>query len=170
MNDTAAYWLTRAYLLARDESDDPHTQNAAILINRHNLVIGAGANTFPAGVILDSTRTAGPIKYSYMEHAERNAIYEAAKAGRRIEGGTLYVAWAACTDCARAIIQSGITSLVRHQPAWAPEASETWAESISIADRMMSEAGIEILTYTDPLPDAPDVMRHGRVWSPSQAV
>lgn len=166
MNDIVDY-LTRAYLIAADESDDPHTQNGAILINQHGLVLGEAANAFPDGVILDSTRMAGPIKYSYMEHAERNAIYQAAKVGRRIKGSTLYAAWAACTDCARAIIQSGVATLVRHHPEWMPSPSEEWVESISIADQMMSEAGIEIITYSEALPDAPDVMRHGKIWSPS---
>ena len=166
MNDIVDY-LTQAYLIARHESDDPSTQNGAVLLDAHGLTLGEAANTFPKGVVLDPSRLSGPIKYSYMEHAERNAIYEAARNGRMIEGGTLYAAWAACTDCARAIIQSGVATLVRHQPAWAPDASEEWAESIDIADRMMSEAGIKIITYSEALPDAPDVMRHGKIWSPS---
>lgn len=42
-----------------------------------------------------------PTKYSFFEHAERNAIFTAARHGIRTEGATLYVQALPCVDCAR---------------------------------------------------------------------
>ena len=42
-----------------------------------------------------------PVKYMYFEHAERNAIFTAARHGIRTEGATLYVQALPCVDCAR---------------------------------------------------------------------
>jgi len=47
-----------------------------------------------------------------MEHAERNAIYNAARHGTQMEGCTLYVELLPCMDCARAIVQAGIREVV----------------------------------------------------------
>ena len=161
--------LTETYWLAAQWSDDPSTQNGAILCGKKGLMLSTGVNTLPRGVKVTADRTIAPIKYSYMEHAERNAIYAAARAGKSVENTTLYAAWAACTDCARAIIQSGVKVVIRHQSPFAPEVTEEWAESIRIADEMMSEAGVILSSYKHPLPKAPNVLRHGKVWSPSRS-
>jgi dCMP deaminase len=47
-----------------------------------------------------------------MEHGERNAIYNAARMGAKLEGCSLYVLGPPCADCARAIIQSGIIEVI----------------------------------------------------------
>lgn len=49
--------------------------------------------------------------------------------------------WAACADCARAIIMAGITKLI----TLPREESERWDDSIKIADTMMKEAKIEVI-------------------------
>lgn len=53
-----------------------------------------------------------PDKYSYMEHSERNAIYNAARHGIEINGCTFYVTGFPCIDCLRAMVQSGATKIV----------------------------------------------------------
>lgn len=75
----------------------------------------AGYNGFPRNV--NDTieyRHDRPLKYEFTEHAERNAIYNAARVGVPLSGCTLYLNWwpLPCADCARAVIQSGITSVV----------------------------------------------------------
>ena len=44
-------------------------------------------------------------------HAERNAIYAAAREGIRLEGSTIFTPGLPCPDCARAIIQAGIVEI-----------------------------------------------------------
>jgi len=57
-----------------------------------------------------------PAKYRWTEHAERNAIFSAARMGVSIVGATMYLPWFPCAECARAIVQSGIGALVAYQP------------------------------------------------------
>jgi len=55
-----------------------------------------------------------PAKYQYVEHAERQAIYNAAFLGVSLRGATAYLSWEprVCVSCARAVIQSGVAELV----------------------------------------------------------
>ena len=48
---------------------------------------------------------------SDVEHAERNLIYYAARKGIPLEGSILFVTHAPCIDCARAILNAGITEV-----------------------------------------------------------
>jgi len=94
-----------------------------------------------------SERRQRPAKYQWTEHAERSAIYDAARRGISTDGTTIYVPWLACADCGRAIVLSGIKRAVRHhipQHDLRPD----WAASIAIADQMFSETGIEVVEYT----------------------
>lgn len=50
------------------------------------------------------------------EHAERNAIYRAARKGISIEGCNVYSTDSPCVGCARGIVQSGITKVFYARP------------------------------------------------------
>lgn len=50
------------------------------------------------------------------EHAERNAIYWAARRGVSIEGAIIHTTDSPCGGCARGIIQSGIQRVVYARP------------------------------------------------------
>jgi dCMP deaminase len=141
MNDLD--YIKEAYLIAKDFSTDPSTQNGAILVDKDGPIVALGANHFPQGVKDIPERWVRPLKYSYVEHAERNAIYDAAKNGTATKGLVMYCPWFACTDCARAIIQAGITKVVGHDTPIHGEGSKSWQDSIKIANTMLDEAGIE---------------------------
>jgi len=147
-------------------SPDPSTQNAAVLISRDGEILEDTLvlNTFPEGVLVSEERWERPVKYHHVEHAERNAIYAAARVGIQTQGKILVCVWAACSDCARAIIQSGISCLVRYKDGGGADA---WDNSISIADTMMIEAGVEIITIEEPLEGFPALRRNGALWSTS---
>lgn len=153
MTDIDRDYLTEAYILARECSPDPSTQNGALLVDFNSsskgIVVASAVNRFPDGVDFVNERTVAPLKYEYFEHAERNVIYDAAKNGIATHGLTMYCAWAACADCARAIIQSGIAVLVRHDCAGASHGK--WADSIARADGMLQEAGVVVRTVTGKL-------------------
>mgnify|MGYP003511295398 CR=1 FL=1 len=53
---------------------------------------------------------------SISEHAERNAIAWAARYGLALEGCELHVTHMPCLECARSVINAGITRVVYHQP------------------------------------------------------
>lgn len=150
------------------QSPDPSTQNGAMLIHplAGQLFISLACNTFPQGVVPSADRLKRPAKYGYVEHAERRAIYTSARYGFHTSGLTMVAAWAACADCARAIAQAGIVQLVRHSPPADDKVSARWADSIEIGDTILRECGVEIIDVTDPIPEAPPILRDGRLWQP----
>lgn len=142
------FFLREACVHAAAFSTDPKTQNGAILVSRMGEVVMA-ANTTPP-IEIKPERLERPQKYLYIEHAERNAIYAAAKQGVRTDGATLYCPWFACADCARAIIQAGITRVVGHSIPWR-QTPDRWKESVKAADDMLAEAKIVCEYLHDPL-------------------
>ena len=92
-------------------SEDRDFQVGAVVVGPGHEVRSTGYNGLPRGVSdTDDTRFDRPSgeKFFWFEHAERNAIYNAARAGVAIAGCTIYVNRFPCADCARAIIQCGI--------------------------------------------------------------
>lgn len=155
-------WLLMAYQAAT-KSPDLSTQNGAVIVARDNIVLQA-CNELPKRVKITQERLERPLKYSYTEHAERNVIYEAARLGVSIQGCTMYAAWAACSDCARAIIQSGIAKVVTHKQMM-DGTPEHWKESIQAAMEMLKESGVEV-EFLDVVLNGPKVRFNGKVWTP----
>jgi dCMP deaminase len=135
-----------AYRIAENLSTDPSTQNGAILVNPHTgFIVSHGANHFPRCVKETPERWERPLKYSYVEHAERNCIYLAAQMGVPTNGIIMYCPWFACADCARAIIQAGIAEVVGHDynQDGSVGSSSRWTDSVEIGDQMLTEAGVK---------------------------
>lgn len=126
-------------------SKDPSTQVGAIIVGPDREVRSLGYNGLPRGVEDRPERySIRPEKYQWVEHAERNAIYNAARTGTPMQGCTIYLKWFPCTDCTRAIIQSGITQMVCAVP---DVDMPKWGADFKISLQMLEEAGIEVLTY-----------------------
>jgi len=159
--------LKIAYELA-EKSPDPSTQNGAILVREAGIsgyeIMSRGYNHFPEGVKYLSERWERPIKYSFIEHAERDSIFQAAKMGISTQGLIMVCSWSACDNCARAIIGSGIKRLVRHKQA-SDRSPENWKQNIVIADMMLREAGIEIIDY-DGIIGGLSIRHSGQTWNP----
>lgn len=160
MNDL--FYLRLAYEAALLNSTDPSTQNGVVLVldEDQNKLSSTkyltSANYFPNNVKESKERWDRPLKYSYVEHAERNVIYLAAKNGFKTDGSTMYCAWASCADCARAIIQAGIKKLVTHHDPYAENRfnqplSSMWKDSIKIALGMLEEAGVKVTWLDDKI-------------------
>lgn len=137
--------LKETYIYAYRYATDPSTQNAALILKDNN-VIACGANHFPKNVAESPARWERPLKYSYVEHAERNAIFDAVRRGVSTVGTTMVCPWFACDNCARAIIQAGIIEVIGHQSPvdWTPD---HWKDSINIALNMLKEAGVNFWFY-----------------------
>lgn len=131
--------LRDACLYAVRHSHDPDTQNGAVLVTASGTIYAA--NCVPPGLVRPEHRLARPLKYLYVEHAERAAIYAAAAAGVPTAGATLYCPWFACVDCARAIILAGIREVVG-LVAMRNATPARWLENVSLAERMLEEAGV----------------------------
>jgi dCMP deaminase len=140
--------MAEAYVYAKEHATDPSTQNGALIIDPWTQqVLAQGANHFPRGVQENDFRWERPQKYQFVEHAERNSIYDAAAKGIKTDGRWMICPWYACTDCARAIIQAKIKKVIGHQTTldWTPE---HWKDSIEVALNMLDEAGVEYTFWT----------------------
>lgn len=125
-------------------SKDPNTK-VGCLIMRDQQVLSVAWNEFPRGVKDTEERRQRPLKYKYTEHAERNAIYNAAARGVALVGSTMYLPYYPCSDCARGIICSGIRELVCHKPDFE---CPTWGQEFRIAADMLFEAEV-IVTFEE---------------------
>lgn len=153
--------LVEAYTTAT-KSPDPSSQCGASVFGANLGFIASECNTFTAGVDSSPEKLERPLKYSYVEHAERNAIYAAARIG--IPPEIMVAPWAACTECARAIVQSGISILIRHKQA-SDRSPERWLESIKFADDLLLAGGVEIIEFDGHLA-APAIMHCEELWTP----
>lgn len=141
--------LFRQCWRAAQASPDLSTQNGVVIASSQGR-IHYGCNTLPHGLAATPERLERPLKYAFTEHAERNAVYEAAYTGTPCRGATMVALWAACADCARAIVQSGIVELVRH--GWFLDHSpDRWKESIAQGDVILIAGGVEITRYDGPI-------------------
>lgn len=156
--------LALAYSIAL-KSPDPSTQNAALIVDKDGEILIAEYNKFPDGVLYSKERWERPLKYKIIEHAERNACYFAAKHGISTNGLTMVCPWATCSDCARAIIQSGIKRLVTHKQAF-DRSPDFWREEIDTALVMLKEAGVEVIFYDGEIGTDLSVLHSGIMWSP----
>lgn len=157
--------LSVAYKVAQD-SPDPSTQVGALLYSiGDRRIISWGCNEFPAGLEVTPERLERPLKYTFIEHAERNAIFGVVSQRIACPSDTIMVGtWAACADCARAIVQAGIKVLVRHDNI-NDHAPDHWKESVSLADEILEAGGVTIIDYRGTVPADP-IRHNGMMWNP----
>jgi dCMP deaminase len=101
-------------ILSGKRSKDPSTQVGACIVDEDNKIVGVGYNGFPKGCSDDEfpwEREGSFLetKYPFVMHAEQNAILNSIK---NLKGCTIYVGLFPCNECAKAIIQSGITKVI----------------------------------------------------------
>lgn len=119
-------------------SKDPSSKVGAILVDKKRRIIGTGYNGFARGVYdIRDRYNDRDLKYKFVCHAEVNCILNAIKS---TEGSTLYCTMFSCNECAKVIIQAGITRLVSSPPL-----DERWQASYDISKTMFNEAGVEYL-------------------------
>ena len=137
-------WINRYFELAREVSSwskDPSTKIGATIIGAQGQVISNGYNGFPRGINDSPERyNDRPLKYKYVVHAENNAIFNAIHNGASTVGASIFVVGIpVCHECAKAIIQCGITHVYVEAIS-----NDRWTESTDLALSMFKEAGIEV--------------------------
>ena len=126
-------------------SKDPHTQLGCVIVGPNHEIRSTGYNSFPRGIRDDAPeRLARPAKYLWIEHAERNAICNAARAGTATQGCTIFVEIMPCMDCARAIVQAGIVEVVISAGRMAEYSSEYYNEHFGMVETLFGEAGVGV--------------------------
>lgn len=139
MSDWDARWISLCQLIAT-WSKDRSRQVGAVIVDSRNNVVSLGWNGFPRGVNDNiEERHSRPIKYMVTEHSERNALYNAAAKGVSPVGCKMYLQWYPCADCARAIIQCGISEVICVEPDWN---DLTYKEDFKMTRDMFIESGV----------------------------
>jgi len=103
------YFMSLA-LVTSLKSKDQSTQVGAVIIDNHTKkVVSSGYNGFPRYVDDNKIPQTRPEKYLYVVHAELNAILHAERA---LHDCTLYVTVFPCSECMKAVIQTGMKKVV----------------------------------------------------------
>ncbi len=136
------YFLGLAKFVSQ-KSKDESTKIGAVIVGPDNEVRSTGYNSFPRGMNDNlKERQERPEKYFWFEHAERNAIYNAARVGIPTKGCRIFLSCLTpCTDCARAIIQAGIVEVILGERA---SSQKKWDEEAKRSKQMFKEAGVAI--------------------------
>ena len=137
------YFMGVAKLSAM-RSKDPNTQAGACIVSDDNKILSMGYNGFPIGCSDDEfpwAREGDALnnKYFYTTHSELNAILN--YRGGSLEGAKIYVTLFPCNECAKAIIQAGIKTVVYASDKYAGTASTLASK------RMLRSAGVELIPY-----------------------
>ena len=130
------------------KSKDERTQIGAVIVGNDKEIVSTGYNSFPRGIDDNIVkRQKRPEKYFWFEHAERNAIYNAARIGVSTKGCTMYLSCSLpCADCARGIINAGITRIFCERVD-SMSKSPKWVESHERSWVMFEEAGVNVQFY-----------------------
>ena len=142
------YFRTLAHTV-KLKSKDENTQIGAVIVGKDKEIVSTGYNSFPRG-LKDNLRERQerPEKYYWFEHAERNAIYNAARIGVSTKGCTMYLSCGIpCSDCARGIINAGIIRIFCERGDITK--GKHWEENYERSWSMLEEAGINVQFYDD---------------------
>ncbi len=133
--------------LSGKRSKDPSTQVGSCIVSEDNKILSMGYNGFPKGCSDDEfpwskeTESTDPYnaKYLYATHSELNAILN--YRGGSLEGSKIYVTLFPCNECAKAIIQSGIKTIIYGEDKYAD------TPSVRASKRMLNAAGVRYYEY-----------------------
>ncbi|ACF07270.1 Deoxycytidylate deaminase [Metamycoplasma arthritidis] len=151
--DWDKYFMSLAKLSAM-RSKDPSTKVGACIVNTKNYIVSLGYNGMPTS--FNNTKINNDTqfpwdrpsnkddiinsKYTYVVHAEQNAIINANITSSHIEpGSTLYVTHSPCAMCAKLVVQSKIKKVV-YAEAYRSEADEFKASQL-----ILTTFGVEIV-------------------------
>jgi len=110
-------------------------------------MIATGYNGFPERISDSLDRYANrDFKLAAVVHAEKNALFNAAKNGSTTEDSTAYVTFHPCSQCAAALIQAGVARVICPDPHTAPE---RWRDNFLLANDLLYEAGLTVIYYQE---------------------
>eukprot|EP00605_Chrysophyceae_sp_TOSAG23-4_P002991 GSChrysophyteH1.ASY1.ANO1.3294.1 assembled CDS len=141
------FFMSTAFLSSM-RSKDPSTQVGACIVNKDKRIVGIGYNGFPKNCDDDAlpwarTSSSGDeldTKYPYVCHAEMNAILN--RNSSSLENCSIYVGLFPCNECAKMIIQSGITEVVYYSDKYKS------AKNMIASRILLDMAGVKQRQYT----------------------
>lgn len=125
-------------------SKDPNSQVGACIVDNNNKILSMGYNGFPIGCSDDEypwerEGDHWQTKYPFVVHSELNAILN--YKGGSLENTKLYVTLFPCNECAKAIIQAGIKTLIYDSDKYDGTPGNIASK------KMLKSAGIEVIKY-----------------------
>ena len=99
-------------------SKDPNTQVGAVIVEKDKRILSLGYNGLPAGMSDDEDvwnregEDELTLKYTYVCHAEENAILNYRGDFTALSNASIYVSLFPCNNCAKMIAQSGSKEVV----------------------------------------------------------
>ena len=134
-------------MLSAMRSKDNNRQVGACIVSPENKLLSMGYNGFPQGCSDDAfpwTKIHAEddpfnAKYFYSTHAELNAILN--YRGGSLEGCKLYVTLFPSNECAKALIQAGIRTLIYYSDKYGD------TPSTRASKRMLDAAGVRYYQY-----------------------
>jgi len=130
-------------LVTSQRSPDPSTQVGAYICDTMNRNLSTGYNSVPRGIDPESiswerqAEDEFDTKYPFIVHAERNAVLNAYGS---VHGAKLYVTIRPCHDCAKTIIQAGISEVI-----WLGDPKlDVWSRSVEEGDKLLRVAGVKV--------------------------
>lgn len=138
------YFMGVAHLSGM-RSKDPSTQVGACIVSNDNKILSMGYNGFPMGCSDDAfpwDREGEELdtKYPFVTHSELNAILN--YRGGSLEGTKIYVSLFPCNECAKAIIQAGIRTVVYDSDKYEGTPGNRASK------RMFDAAGVRYVPYS----------------------
>ncbi len=153
-----AYWTSR-------QSTDLSTKNGALLVTPNGEIVTGGVNSFTdEGQSQNPLNHKRPRKYKVTEHAERAAIYRAARHGIRTNGLIMICPWASCPDCARAIVLAGIPLVIGHKQAY-DKTPPRWLEEVAFGLEILRGGEVEYRMYDGEIGGVENLF-DGEIWYP----
>ena len=129
--------------LIAKKSKEPNTKVGSCVVDENNIIVGLGYNGFPRncddnefpwereGDVLD-------VKYTYVVHAEANAIMNANKS---VKNCRIYVSLFPCNECAKIIIQNEIKEVIYESDKYKD------VDIFKASRKMFKAAGIKLRRY-----------------------
>ena len=156
MNNNFSEWdikhLKHAEFMSTYSKDDS-VKVGCIIVGSMNEVLATGYNGFPRGIkemvngeLISERWHLRPDKYSWIEHAERNALYNSNLTGVSLLGSTAYINFEPqpCCDCLRGFIQSGIKRVVGIDREFTGQGKNVHYDLGNIGSQMLYESKLEV--------------------------
>ena len=137
--------------LSSMRSKDPSTQVGACIVGHDNRILSIGYNGAPNGFDdkkfpWDREGDMLNTKYAYVCHGEMNAILNYRGSRKDLENAKIYVDLFPCNECAKAVIQTGISEIVYADNKY----KDTIGCQASL--KMFELAGIKLRQYEGRIP------------------
>lgn len=131
-------------MLSGLRSKDPNTQVGACIVSNDNKILSMGYNGLPNGCNDDDfpwDREGDFLdtKYPFVTHSELNAILN--YRGGSLDGTKIYVSLFPCNECAKAIIQAGIRTVIYRDDKY------NGTDANTASKKLFDAAGVKYYQY-----------------------